>query len=100
EGLLEETADTARTLPRRLHRDGRPGTRRRDGPVGDHRRVGVLLDDGLARDIDGGLDVAGARLGGLQLPRRDGAGPLTALKHLVAAVVRGEDLRADRLVVG
>ena len=95
--LLEEASDAARALPRRLDRDRRAGSGWCDGPVGHHRRVGVLLDHGVAGDVDVGLDVADPRLGRLQLPARDGARALTALEHLVVAVVRREDLRADRL---
>ena len=46
-----------------------------------------------------GLHVAHPRLGGLQLPLGDGACALPALEHLVVAVVRGQDLRAHRLVI-
>src|SRR5262245_15142906 len=68
ERLLEEAADAARALPRRLDRHRRTLPCGRDSPVGHHRRVGVLLDDGVARHVDVGLDVTDPRLGGLQLP--------------------------------
>ncbi|SKT85629.1 Uncharacterised protein [Mycobacteroides abscessus subsp. abscessus] len=48
----------------------------------------------------GRLDIPHARLGGLQLPGRHRALTLTALEHLVVAVVAGQDLRAHILVVG
>src|SRR6267378_6305556 len=52
ERLLEEAPDAPGALPRRLDGDGRSGAGGRDGPVGDHRRVRVLLDDGVAGHVD------------------------------------------------
>ena len=70
ERLLEEALHTARALPGRLDGDREPVPAGATVQLVTIDRVGVLLDDGVAGDVDVGLDVAHPRLGGLQLPGR------------------------------
>src|ERR1700738_1438698 len=99
ERLLEEALHTACSCPGGRDRDAgtRPGRSHR--PVGDHRRVGVLLDDGVAGDVDIGPDITDPGFGGLQLPAGDGSLPLPTFQHLIVAGMRSEDLGEDSYVL-